>query len=177
MSPCPSPSQTPSRHRRPRWLAAAAVALTTVAAGLVAVVNAPVKTRLATIEGHIKGIRKMVSDDTYCVDILKQAFAVERALNGELTDARRSLLRDIERYASGVGCRHRYLVSYFGERYEKAQCGACDYCMSGQPRHCAQAKGVMGRCERADRAPCLARSGHDTLAARIEPPRARFRGR
>jgi hypothetical protein len=31
----------PSRHRRPRWLAAAAVALTTVAAGLVAVVNAP----------------------------------------------------------------------------------------------------------------------------------------
>ena len=36
--------------------------------------------RLATIEGHIKGIRKMVSDDTYCVDILKQAFAVERAL-------------------------------------------------------------------------------------------------
>jgi propanol-preferring alcohol dehydrogenase len=23
-------------------------------------------------------------------------------------------------------------------------CGACDYCMSGQPRHCAQAKGVMG---------------------------------
>ena len=23
-------------------------------------------------------------------------------------------------------------------------CGACDYCMSGQPRHCAQGKGVMG---------------------------------
>src|SRR3954453_1809267 len=23
-------------------------------------------------------------------------------------------------------------------------CGACEYCMSGQPRHCAQAKGVMG---------------------------------
>ena len=23
-------------------------------------------------------------------------------------------------------------------------CGACDYCMSGQPRHCAQSKGVMG---------------------------------
>src|ERR671934_913219 len=37
-------------------------------------------TRLASIEGHIKGIRKMVQDDTYCVDVLKQAFAVERAL-------------------------------------------------------------------------------------------------
>lgn len=36
--------------------------------------------RLASIEGHIKGIRKMVQDDTYCVDVLKQTFAVERAL-------------------------------------------------------------------------------------------------
>lgn len=36
--------------------------------------------RLATIEGHLKGIRKMVEEDQYCVDILKQTFAVERAL-------------------------------------------------------------------------------------------------
>jgi DNA-binding FrmR family transcriptional regulator len=36
--------------------------------------------RLATIEGHLRGIRKMVEDDQYCVDILKQAYAVERAL-------------------------------------------------------------------------------------------------
>lgn len=36
--------------------------------------------RLATIEGHIKGIRKMVQDDMYCVDVLKQTFAVGRAL-------------------------------------------------------------------------------------------------
>ncbi len=36
--------------------------------------------RLATIEGHIKGVRKMVQDDTYCVDVLKQTFAVGRAL-------------------------------------------------------------------------------------------------
>jgi len=36
--------------------------------------------RLASIEGHIKGIRKMVQDDTYCVDVLKQTFAVQRAL-------------------------------------------------------------------------------------------------
>lgn len=37
-------------------------------------------TRLASIEGHIKGIRRMVQDDTYCVNVLKQTFAVERAL-------------------------------------------------------------------------------------------------
>jgi CsoR family transcriptional regulator, copper-sensing transcriptional repressor len=36
--------------------------------------------RLASIEGHIKGIRKMVQDETYCVDVLKQTYAVERAL-------------------------------------------------------------------------------------------------
>jgi DNA-binding FrmR family transcriptional regulator len=36
--------------------------------------------RLATIDGHLKGIRKMVEDDQYCVDILKQSYAVERAL-------------------------------------------------------------------------------------------------
>ncbi len=37
-------------------------------------------TRLASIEGHIKGVREMVQNDTYCVDVLKQTFAVERAL-------------------------------------------------------------------------------------------------
>ncbi len=36
--------------------------------------------RLASIEGHIKGIRKMVQEDTYCVDVIKQTYAVERAL-------------------------------------------------------------------------------------------------
>lgn len=36
--------------------------------------------RLATIDGHLKGIRKMVEEDQYCVDILKQTYAVERAL-------------------------------------------------------------------------------------------------
>ena len=36
--------------------------------------------RLATIEGHLRGIRKMVEDDVYCVDILKQSYAVERAV-------------------------------------------------------------------------------------------------
>jgi ATP-dependent DNA helicase RecQ len=60
-------------------------------------------------------------------DFLKWRVMLER--NNELTDARRTLLRDIERYAAGVGCRHRHLVSYFGERYERDDCGACDYCL------------------------------------------------
>jgi ATP-dependent DNA helicase RecQ len=60
-------------------------------------------------------------------DFLKWRVMLERS--GELTDARRSLLRDMERYASGVGCRHRHLVSYFGEQFMKPECGACDYCL------------------------------------------------
>ena len=36
--------------------------------------------RLATIEGHLRGIRKMVEEDAYCVDILLQISAVQGAL-------------------------------------------------------------------------------------------------
>mgnify|MGYP001165455475 FL=1 len=36
--------------------------------------------RLSYIEGHLAGIRKMVEEDRYCVDILKQTHAVRRAL-------------------------------------------------------------------------------------------------
>jgi ATP-dependent DNA helicase RecQ len=60
-------------------------------------------------------------------DFLKWRVMFER--NGELTDASRRLLRDMERYAASVGCRHRHLVGYFGERYDRADCGACDYCL------------------------------------------------
>ena len=37
--------------------------------------------RLSYIEGHLRGIRKMVEEDQYCVDILKQTHAVKRALD------------------------------------------------------------------------------------------------
>ena len=43
--------------------------------------KADVLRRLASIEGHLRGIRKMVEEDTYCVDILKQTYAVKRALD------------------------------------------------------------------------------------------------
>ena len=60
-------------------------------------------------------------------DFLKWRVMLEQ--NGELSDARRALLRDIERYAASVGCRHRRLVGYFGETYLKDDCGSCDYCL------------------------------------------------
>lgn len=36
--------------------------------------------RLSYIEGHISGVKKMVEEDRYCVDVLRQTFAVRRAL-------------------------------------------------------------------------------------------------
>jgi ATP-dependent DNA helicase RecQ len=49
--------------------------------------------------------------------------------NGEWNDGRRALMRDMERYAGSVSCRHRRLVAYFGETLEKDDCGACDFCL------------------------------------------------
>jgi CsoR family transcriptional regulator, copper-sensing transcriptional repressor len=37
--------------------------------------------RLKTIEGHVRGIQRMVEEDSYCVDILKQTKAIQRALD------------------------------------------------------------------------------------------------
>ncbi|HLF01892.1 MAG TPA: metal-sensitive transcriptional regulator [Anaerolineales bacterium] len=37
--------------------------------------------RLKSIEGHIRGVEKMVSDDAYCIDVIAQIQAVQAALN------------------------------------------------------------------------------------------------
>jgi DNA-binding FrmR family transcriptional regulator len=45
--------------------------------------------RLKTIEGHLKGIIRMVEEDAYCIDIIRQVQAVEAALNkvsGQILD-------------------------------------------------------------------------------------------
>lgn len=39
-------------------------------------------TRLNRIEGQVRGIRGMVENECYCVDILTQVSAVQSALNG-----------------------------------------------------------------------------------------------
>ena len=38
--------------------------------------------RLARIEGQVRGIRNMLENDAYCVDILTQVSAAQSALNG-----------------------------------------------------------------------------------------------
>jgi DNA-binding FrmR family transcriptional regulator len=36
--------------------------------------------RLAYVDGHLQGVRRMVEEDKYCVDVLKQTFAIRRAI-------------------------------------------------------------------------------------------------
>ena len=60
-------------------------------------------------------------------DFMKWRMMLEQ--NGELTEAATALLRQMERYAVSVGCRHRHLSEYFGDTFPKDRCGACDYCL------------------------------------------------
>ena len=36
---------------------------------------------LETAEGHLRGIQRMLEDDAYCIDIIRQVQAVQAALN------------------------------------------------------------------------------------------------
>jgi len=37
--------------------------------------------RLKTVEGHMRGVIRMLEEDAYCIDIIRQIQAVEAALN------------------------------------------------------------------------------------------------
>ena len=42
--------------------------------------QAQIVNRLKSIEGHVRGIQRMVEEDAYCIDIINQILAVQRAL-------------------------------------------------------------------------------------------------
>jgi DNA-binding FrmR family transcriptional regulator len=37
--------------------------------------------RLRSIQGHVRGIERMVEKDEYCIDVIMQSIAVQRALD------------------------------------------------------------------------------------------------
>jgi DNA-binding FrmR family transcriptional regulator len=59
------------------------------------------RTRLRRIEGQVRGIARMVDDDTYCIDVLTQIAAAKRALEkvavGLLDDHLRGCVTDAAR--------------------------------------------------------------------------------
>jgi len=74
--------------------------------------------RLSYIEGHVAGIRKMVEEDKYCVDILRQTYAVRKALeklnsNGSamaaasLTDVNKLMIESERKLTTAEGLPNR----------------------------------------------------------------------
>lgn len=55
--------------------------------------------------------------------------AAEANAAPEFTAASVAHLEEMSRYCRGAVCRHKALVSYFGQRYDKPNCGACDICL------------------------------------------------
>ena len=40
------------------------------------------RARLRRIEGQVRGLQRMIDDDTYCIDVLTQIASVSKALQG-----------------------------------------------------------------------------------------------
>lgn len=78
--------------------------------------------RLKSIEGHVRGVERMVEDNSYCIDIIRQVQAVQAALNklsiGILDDHLHSCLTTAVQ-GSDPGERERVL-SEIAEVYEAA---------------------------------------------------------
>ena len=67
-------------------------------------------------------------------DVMKWDWILERAggegqAPPEAIAAQRELLQQMQRYCRSLTCRHRALSEYFGQPYEKDNCGGCDVCL------------------------------------------------
>ncbi|MFM8237887.1 MAG: metal-sensitive transcriptional regulator [Actinomycetota bacterium] len=59
--------------------------------------------RLRRIEGQVRGLQRMVSEDAYCIDVLTQISAVNRALQGVAVGLLDGHLRHCVRDAAAEG--------------------------------------------------------------------------
>jgi CsoR family transcriptional regulator, copper-sensing transcriptional repressor len=42
--------------------------------------NEDILRRLKSVEGHVRGIQRMIEEDAYCIDVVNQIVAIQRAL-------------------------------------------------------------------------------------------------
>jgi len=61
-------------------------------------------------------------------DFMRWRNSIERESESGAEAAMSSLQAMVD-YASGVSCRHRSLVQYFGQNFAQDSCGACDVCL------------------------------------------------
>lgn len=67
-------------------------------------------------------------------DAMKWEMLIERSADEAEADpsvasAMKELLAHMRRYCSTLTCRHKQLVEYFGQTYERERCEACDVCL------------------------------------------------
>ena len=60
---------------------------------------------------------------------LMERSAEESGTAPEVVESGMELLEEMRRFATVVRCRHAGLSAYFGETYQGANCGACDFCL------------------------------------------------
>ncbi len=101
-----------------------------------------VRTGLALLERA--GLVRRVQEAGQRVATLAVAAEADPAtLQGHIAKLRVKAERDNQRlqamvrYAFAPGCRHAYILSYFGEDDATASCGACDHCVRGEAEHAA----------------------------------------
>src|SRR5262249_55758893 len=68
-------------------------------------------------------------------DVLRWESLIEKSaanaeIPEELVGSARTLLEQIQRFCSGIHCRHRRLSQYFGQSLPAGPCGACDVCLN-----------------------------------------------
>ncbi|MDX2168642.1 MAG: DNA helicase RecQ [Deltaproteobacteria bacterium] len=67
--------------------------------------------------------------DVVRIERLMERSAAESGADPAVVEASRTLLRQMQRFASGLACRHKALSEYFGQPYPGDGCGACDVCL------------------------------------------------
>lgn len=64
-------------------------------------------------------------------DVAVWRYIIEQSESEEAKRIAHRKLDDVAAYASGVTCRHRALVGYFGQTLDGEICSACDVCLGG----------------------------------------------
>lgn len=65
--------------------------------------------------------------------------SIMRSLSDEAKTAAETKLSEMFNFCTGVTCRHRAIIQYFGQTYEKENCNACDVCL-GEMNYVKDAK-------------------------------------